>query len=189
MPKFYGLVGEDSHKHLKEFHIICSAMKPQGVYEDQINLPEFPFFLEGTTKDSLFYLPYGAVTEWFDMKQLFLEKNLPTPRAAAIRKDICGIRQLQGEMLYEYWERFNKLYASCPHHQILEQQFIQYFYEGLMPMDRNMIDAASGGALVDMTLVAAGDLIANMAENSQQFGSRVIMGTRRVGKVSYTDSH
>ena len=52
-----------------------------------------------------------------------------------------------------------------------------------------MIDAAGGGALVDKTPIAARDLIANMAENSQQFGSRMITGTRGVGEVSHTDSH
>jgi hypothetical protein len=49
-----------------------------------------------------------------------------------------------GESLHEYWERFKKLCASCPHHQISEQLLIQYFYEGLLPTDRSMIDATSG---------------------------------------------
>ena len=44
-----------------------------------------------------------------------------------------------------------KLYASCPHHQISEKLLIQYFYEGLMPMEQSMSDVASGGALVDKT--------------------------------------
>ncbi|XP_051113167.1 uncharacterized protein LOC127239181 [Andrographis paniculata] len=39
-------------------------------------------------------------------------------------------------------------------------------------MDRNIIDAASGGALVNKTPAQAWDLIARMAENTQQFGSR-----------------
>jgi len=34
-------------------------------------------------------------------------------------------------------------------------------------MDRNMIDVASSGALGNMTLVAARQLIENMASNSQ----------------------
>ena len=25
---FHGLAGEDLHKHLKEFHVVCSSMKP-----------------------------------------------------------------------------------------------------------------------------------------------------------------
>ncbi|RDY08190.1 hypothetical protein CR513_07608, partial [Mucuna pruriens] len=28
LPKFHGLVGEDSYKHLKEFHVVCSTMRP-----------------------------------------------------------------------------------------------------------------------------------------------------------------
>ena len=79
---------------------------------------------------------------------------------------------MNGESVYEYWERFKKLCASCPHHQISEQLLLQYFYEGLAPMERNMIDAASGGALVDKTPDVARALISNMAANSQQFSIR-----------------
>ena len=42
LPKFHGLVGEDPHKHLKEFHIVCSTMKPPDVQEDHIFLKVFP---------------------------------------------------------------------------------------------------------------------------------------------------
>ena len=28
LPIFCGLTGEDPHKHLKEFHVVCSNMKP-----------------------------------------------------------------------------------------------------------------------------------------------------------------
>lgn len=41
-----------------------------------------------------------------------------------------------------------------------------------MSMERSMINAASGGALVNKTLKAAWDLITNMAANSQQFNTR-----------------
>ena len=39
-------------------------------------------------------------------------------------------------------------------------------------MERNMIDAASGGALGDMTPVEVRNLIEKMASNSQQFSAR-----------------
>ncbi|RDX87927.1 hypothetical protein CR513_30539, partial [Mucuna pruriens] len=106
------------------------------------------------------------------MKHMFLEKFFPASRTATIRKEICGIRQHPRETLHEYWERFNKLCATCPHHQINEQLLIQYFYKGLSMMDRSMIDVASGGALMDKTPRAARHLISNMASNTQQFGIR-----------------
>ncbi|RDX89509.1 hypothetical protein CR513_28755, partial [Mucuna pruriens] len=77
LPKFRGLVGEDPHKCLKEFHVE-------------------------------------------DMKCMFLEKFFPASRTVTIRKEICGIRQYSGKILHEYWKKFNKLCATCPHHQISE---------------------------------------------------------------------
>ena len=82
-----------------------------------------------------------------------------------MRKEICGIRYQPGETLYEYWKRLNKLCATFPHHQISEQLLIQYFYEGLMLMDKSMIDAARGGTLIDKTSVVVRQLISNMAVN------------------------
>ena len=78
---------------------------------------------------------------------------------------------MNGESLDEYWERFNRLCASCPQHQITDQLLIQYFYE-LLPSDRSIVDAASGGALVNKTPAEAKELINNMAQNTQQFGTR-----------------
>ncbi|RDY13734.1 hypothetical protein CR513_01289, partial [Mucuna pruriens] len=82
------------------------------------------------------------------MNRMFLEKFFLTSRTTSIRKEICGIRQHTSETLYD------------------EQLLIQYFYERLMLMDRSMIDVASSGAVMDKTLVAAKNLISNMANNS-----------------------
>ncbi|KAH9803303.1 hypothetical protein KPL71_001711 [Citrus sinensis] len=184
LPKFHGFAGEDPHKHLKEFHVVCSSMRPQGVTEEQIKLRAFPFSVDGLAKDWLYYLPPGSITTWNGLKRQFLEKYFPASRAANIRKDICGIRQLPGETLYEYWERFKQLCASCPQHQISDQLLIQYFYEGLSLMDRSMIDAASGGVLVNETHTQARELISNMAANTQQFGSRQDPTSRKVNEVN-----
>ena len=47
-----------------------------------------------------------------------------------------------------------------------------------------MIDVASGGALVDKTPEAARNLIANMAANSQQFGTRLDPPSKHVNEVN-----
>ncbi|RDX70135.1 hypothetical protein CR513_50651, partial [Mucuna pruriens] len=104
---------------------------------------------------------------WGDMKRMFLEKFFLASRTATIRKEICKIRQHSRETLHEYWERFNKLCATCLHHQINEELLIQYFYESLTMMDRSMIDTTRGGALMDKTAVVARHLISNMASNTQ----------------------
>ncbi|KAJ8765423.1 hypothetical protein K2173_013181 [Erythroxylum novogranatense] len=183
LPTFRGLENEDPHKHLKEFHVVCSTMRPQGVTEEQIKLRAFPFSLADAAKDWLFYLPPGSINSWTDMVHLFLDKFFPASRAAGIRRDICGIKQKDSENLHEYWERFKRLCASCPQHGISDQALIQYFYEGLLPMERRMMDAASGGAIVNKTPQGARDLISTMAANSQQFGFRQ-EPSRRVNEVS-----
>ncbi|XP_019166874.1 PREDICTED: uncharacterized protein LOC109162641 [Ipomoea nil] len=184
LPTFRGLENEDPHKHLKEFHVVCSSFKPQGVTEEQIKLRAFPFSLAEKAKDWLFYLPPSTITTWADMVTLFLEKFFPASRAASIRREICGIKQRDVETLHEYWERFKQLCASCPQHGVSEQLLIQYFYEGLLLMERNMMDAASGGAIVNKTPREARDLISIMAANSQQFGCRQDTSPRRVNEVN-----
>ena len=99
---FHGLIGEDPHKHLKEFHVVCSNMKPQGIFEEQIKLRALPFSLADLAKDWLYYLPSGSITSWNELKRLFLEKYFLASWATTIRKKICGIRQDVEETLYEY---------------------------------------------------------------------------------------
>ena len=44
LPRFSGLPGEDLHKHLKEFHVVCSTpLRSKGIKEDHIMLRAFPF--------------------------------------------------------------------------------------------------------------------------------------------------
>ncbi|KAB2615227.1 S ribonuclease [Pyrus ussuriensis x Pyrus communis] len=150
IPKFHGLSMEDPNKHLKEFEA-------------------FPFSLMDKAKDWLFELSPGTVNSWESMKRAFLEKFFPTAKIILLRKRISGIQQNQGESFPSYYERFKSLVASCPQHQMKEELLIQYFYEGLLPMERQMLDASAGGALVDKTPVAAKTLIANRAHNAQQY--------------------
>ncbi|KAF1888635.1 hypothetical protein Lal_00011409 [Lupinus albus] len=91
-------------------------MKPHDVMEDHICLNAFPHSLEGPAKDWLYYLAPSSITSWGDLKRSFLGKFF-----AASRKDISRIRQQHGESLYDYWEKFKRLCASCPHHLISEQ--------------------------------------------------------------------
>ncbi|RDY13923.1 hypothetical protein CR513_01084, partial [Mucuna pruriens] len=57
LPKFHGLAGEDPYKHLKEFHVVCSTMRPQGIPEDYIKTKAFPFSLDGVAKAWLYLQP------------------------------------------------------------------------------------------------------------------------------------
>ncbi|RDY13646.1 hypothetical protein CR513_01406, partial [Mucuna pruriens] len=67
LPKFHGLVGEDLYKHLKEFHVVCSTIRPHGIPKDYIKMKVIPFSLDEATKDWLYLQPVLFNT-WGDMK-------------------------------------------------------------------------------------------------------------------------
>ncbi|KAM1227522.1 hypothetical protein ACFX2J_006730 [Malus domestica] len=171
IPKFHALSMEDPNKHLKEFEVVCSSMTPVNVDGSILKMKAFPFSLLEKAKDWLYELALGTVTSWESMKWAFLEKFFPTSRVILLRKRISGIQQNQGESFPTYYERFKTLVASCPQHQMKEDLLLQYFYEGLLPIERQMLDASAGGALVDKTPMAAQTLIANRALNAQQYES------------------
>ncbi|XP_027922697.1 uncharacterized protein LOC114180584 [Vigna unguiculata] len=106
------------------------------------------------------------------MERIFLQKYFLASRVAAVCREIYGIKQREGETLSEYWERFNKLCASCPQHQMQEHSLIQYFYEGMNSSDRQWADAASGGSFLDQLPQAARELIERKATDSQQYETR-----------------
>ncbi|KAM2657883.1 hypothetical protein EV1_013203 [Malus domestica] len=187
VPKYHGLSMEDPNKHLKEFEVVCSSMTPVNVDGNILKMKAFPFSLMDKAKDWLYELAPGTVTSWESMKRAFLEKFFPTSRVILLRKRISGIQQSQGESFPTYYERFKTLVASCPQHQMKEELLLQYFYEGLLPMERQMLNASAGGALVDMTPVAAKTLIANRAHNAQQYegvGQRDTPRPHHVNEVS-----
>ncbi|CAN6725405.1 unnamed protein product [Malus baccata var. baccata] len=167
--KYHGLSIEDPNKHLKVFEVVCSSMTPINVDRSILKMKAFPFSLMEKAKDWLYELAPGTVTSWESMKRAFLEKFFPTSRVILLRKRISGIQQDEGESFPTYYERFKSLVASCPHHQMKEELLLQYFYEGLLPIERQMLDASAGGALVDKTPMAAKTLISNRALNAQQY--------------------
>ncbi|XP_074298420.1 uncharacterized protein LOC141629295 [Silene latifolia] len=61
LPSFHGLSNEDPNKHLSDFHIICSSIKPATVTDEQLKLRAFPFSLKDAARDWLYYLPPGSI--------------------------------------------------------------------------------------------------------------------------------
>ncbi|CAN6579368.1 unnamed protein product [Malus baccata var. baccata] len=184
IPKYHGLSMEDPNKHLKEFEVVCSSMTPINVDGSILKMKAFPFSLMEKAKYWLYELAPGTITSWESMKRAFLEKFFPTSRVILLRKRISGIQQEEGESFPTYYELFKSLVASCPQHQMKEELLVQYFYEGLLPIERQMLDASAGGALVDKTPTAARTLIANRALNAQQYEGVGQRGTPRQHQVN-----
>lgn len=72
VPTFIGLENEDPHKFLKEFHVVCSGMRPHAITEYQIKLRAFQFLLQDSTREWLYELLSGSITTWNELAKLFL---------------------------------------------------------------------------------------------------------------------
>ncbi|PKI69053.1 hypothetical protein CRG98_010522 [Punica granatum] len=86
LPTFHGLSREDPHRHLKEFHTVCSTMKPRWVIEDHIKMRAFPFSLADKAIDWLYYLPSRSIATWNDLKRQCIEKFFPASGLGTIIK-------------------------------------------------------------------------------------------------------
>ncbi|XP_024169677.1 uncharacterized protein LOC112176089 [Rosa chinensis] len=185
LPTFYGLSIELPNKHLQEFQFICTSMKPQGADEQILKLKAFPFSLADRAKQWLYELPTGHITSWDDMMKAFLEKYFPTSRIITLRKELSGIQQGQDESYAEYFERFKSLITQCPQHGMKAETLLTCFYDGLTNLERDMLDAASGGSFVDKEPAEGMSLIQKRPLNQQQYGSSKSTRTReKVNEVS-----
>jgi len=93
--------------------MICENFRSPTIELETLKMRAFPFTLQRAAQDWWYYLSL-RITNWATMQRIFLQKYFPASRVATVRREIYGIKQRERETLSEYWERFNKLCASCP---------------------------------------------------------------------------
>ena len=69
------------------------------------------------------------------------------------------------ESILEAWERLQKYILAYPHHGMDDWLVLQSFYNGLTTTSRANIDAADGGAFLDLTIAKAKELVEKMVSN------------------------
>ena len=127
-------------------------MGPSNADQQILRMKAFPFSLEDKERSWLFAVPNGKINSWPTLVHEFLLKYFPMSRVTSLRKQITSIKQADHETFCEYYEHFGALVASCPAHGVTGGLLIQYFYEGLLPMEREFIDSTAGGSLLDLQL-------------------------------------
>ncbi|KAL5545591.1 hypothetical protein UlMin_005278 [Ulmus minor] len=110
-------------------------------------------------------------------------KYFPPTKNAKLRNDITSFQQLEGESLYETWERYKELLRRCPHHGIPFWIQMETFYNGLNAQTRTIVDATSNGALMSKTYNEAYALLERMASNNYQWPTERVPAGRRVAGV------
>lgn len=103
------------------------------------------------------------------MQKAFLEKYFPATKLNSLKKSISNIEQHATENLYDYYERYKKLVASCPYHGYSNQDLVLYLHGGLLDDERRMVNAACGGNILNKTPAGAFEMFSELAEGARQF--------------------
>ena len=126
-------------------------------------------------------LPKNTIATWDEMANKFLTKYFPPSKAANLRGDLTTFIQFESESNYEAWEMYKGLIRKVPHYGLSAWLEIQFFYNGLNPNTKMIIDAAAGGVLMEKERDEAYELLEEMASNSYQWQSDRAMPRKAAG--------
>nr|GEW94155.1 reverse transcriptase domain-containing protein [Tanacetum cinerariifolium] len=113
--------------------------------------------------------PPHSITTWDDLVSKFINEFFPPSRTTNLRNEISNLQQKFAESFHEAWERYKDLLRGCPHHGFTELHQLDTFYNALNPADRDSLNAAVGGNLLEKSPQDALTIIENKSKvrNSQ----------------------
>ncbi|XP_062104039.1 uncharacterized protein LOC133815188 [Humulus lupulus] len=167
---------------------LCATFKYNGVRDDAIKLRLFPFSLQESAQSWLNSLQSNSINTWEDLAQKFLAKFFPPSKVAKLRGESNNFYQLDGETLYDSWERFKELLRKCPHHSIEKWMLVHNFYNGLYGTTRTIIDVAAGGAFMSKSANEAYELLEDMATKNHQWSDKRTPSNRKIAGVHELDA-
>ena len=99
---------------------------------------------------------------------------------------ISSFQQTAMESISEAWERLQEYILACPHPGMDEWLVLQSFYNGVTTTSRANIDAAAGGAFLDLIIAKSKALVEKMVSN-QGWSERLQPRTKGMHTVKETD--
>ncbi|CAM8981200.1 unnamed protein product [Rhodiola kirilowii] len=148
--QFLGRMNED--QHLKRFIQMCNTVKTNGVPLEYYYLRLFPFSLSDKASRWLNSHAKGTFTTLDKLDEAFLQQYFPPLKTLHFRNKIISFRSMDGETLYEVWERYKELMRMCPHHNLELWQIMDTFYQGIDQGMRTLINQTAGGGLSGVPL-------------------------------------
>jgi hypothetical protein len=186
--QFSGASTDDAAAHLNNFFELCEMQKYKDVESDIIKLKLFPFSLRGKAKDWLLSLPKNSIDPWAKCKDAFIGRYCPPAKIIALRSNIMKFSQFDNEHVAQAWERIKSMIKNCPTHGLTTWMIVQTFYVGLNFSSRNLLDSATGGTFMSLTLGAATKLLGNMMVNYSEWHTEKAPQGKKVNSVEETSS-
>src|SRR4051794_29803901 len=102
-------------------------------------------------------------------KHAFITKYFPPAEIISLRTQIMNFKQLEHEHVAQSWEMMKMILRNCPTHGLNLWMIIQNFYAGLNFVSHNLLDSATGGTLMGITLGGSTKLPDNIMANYSQW--------------------
>ena len=170
---------------MQNFLELCDTVVIRGVAADVVKLRMFPFSLLGKAKH--WFYKENDINTRAKCSKAFLTKFFPLGKTNALCGRISSFQQTVMESIPEAWERRQKYILACPHHGMDEWLVLQSFYNGLTTTSRANIDAAAGGAFLDLTIAKAKELVEKMVSNQGWSDERLQPRTKGMHTIKETD--
>ena len=105
----------------------------------------FPLSLNDKAKNWLNSLRLYSIRNWGDLQSMFLQKFFPTHRTSALKNEISNFKAMEDGKFFACWEIFKEMVATCPHHRFKNWMLVSYFYEGMPPPMKQLLETMCGG--------------------------------------------
>nr|GEX42355.1 hypothetical protein [Tanacetum cinerariifolium] len=147
--QFFGLEKDNPHDHIRWFNKITSTIKYKDVPNPAIKLMLFPFSLAGAARWWLEKEPSHSILTWEDLVSKFINEFFPPSRTTNLRNEISYLQQRFDESFHEAWDIYKDLLRACPHHGFTELHQLDTFYTALNSTDKDSLNSAAGGNLLE----------------------------------------
>ncbi|XP_022859399.1 uncharacterized protein LOC111380147, partial [Olea europaea var. sylvestris] len=160
---------------------MCQHFKYQGISDNAIRLRLFPHTLRDKALEWLDSLPIASITTWNELAHKFCTKFFLPAKIAKLRHEISIFSQGESESFDEAWNRFKNMLRKYPQHGFDKKTQIRFFYTGLLPHFKSMVDSSSDGSISTRTIDGALELFERMATTSAMWSSERVIQKKPSG--------
>ncbi|RVW86549.1 Retrovirus-related Pol polyprotein from transposon 297 [Vitis vinifera] len=173
-PFLGGLKNENPYSHIKEFEDIVSIFREANTPLEIFRMKLFPLSLKDKAKTWLNSLRPYSIRNWGDLQSVFLQKFFPTHRTSALKKEISNFKAMEDENFLHVGKDSGRLFAACPHHGFDNWMLVSYFYEGMAPPMKQLLETMCGGDFMNKNPDEAFQFLDYVAEVSRSWDEPIV---------------
>jgi hypothetical protein len=174
---------EDPNLHLQAFIQLCQTFNMDRVTQDQMRARLFPLSLLGKALQWFHSQPAETVQDWNALMRAFIKEYYSPGKTQSLHNKIATFAQYPTETISEAFEHFNEYTRAVPPHKFPKEDIVQKFYQGLTMASRMIIDASTGGSIIELTLTEGFTLFKKVADNDTWVFSERLLSVQPTGNV------